>query len=113
MLMIASGCSFFTYALVMLSSEVNGDIEYAPGRSTAISSSLPLNKDQYFILKDFDAYAEAHKRVNEAYKDQEAWAKMAMTQTVNVGKFTADRTIAEYAKEIWKLKKVTVKLPAK
>ena len=72
-----------------------------------------LNRDQYFILKDFDAYAEAHKRVNEAYKDKEAWAKMAMTQTVNVGKFTADRTIAEYAKEIWKLKKVTVKLPAK
>ena len=38
MLMIASGCSFFTYPLVILSSDVNGDIEYAPGRSTAISS---------------------------------------------------------------------------
>jgi starch phosphorylase len=70
-----------------------------------------LNQDQYFILKDFDSYCEAHKRVNEWYKNEAAWAKSAMLNTACVGKFTSDRTIEEYAKEIWKLEKVKVNLP--
>ncbi|MDD5949234.1 MAG: glycogen/starch/alpha-glucan phosphorylase [Lachnospiraceae bacterium] len=70
-----------------------------------------LNQDQYFILKDFDSYCEAQKRVNEWYKNEDAWAKSAMLNTACCGKFTSDRTIEEYAKDIWKLQKVTVKLP--
>ena len=70
-----------------------------------------LNQDQYFILKDFDSYCEAQKRVNEWYKNEEAWAKSAMLNTASCGKFTSDRTIEEYAKEIWKLSKVKVSLP--
>ncbi len=62
--------------------------------------------DRYFILKDFRSYAEAQKRVEEAYKDKDRWAKMALLQTASCGKFTSDRTIEEYAKEIWKLDKV-------
>jgi starch phosphorylase len=62
-------------------------------------------------LKDFDSYCEAHKRVNEWYKNEAAWAKSAMLNTACVGKFTSDRTIEEYAKEIWKLEKVKVNLP--
>lgn len=64
--------------------------------------------DQYFILKDFRSYAEAQKKVEEAYKDQDKWAKMAMLQTAKCGKFSSDRTIEEYAKEIWHLEKVTL-----
>ena len=64
--------------------------------------------DQYFILKDFRSYAEAQKKVEEAYRDQDRWAKMAMLQTAKCGKFSSDRTIEEYAKEIWHLEKVTV-----
>lgn len=64
--------------------------------------------DQYFILKDFRSYEAAHKKVEEAYKDEERWAKMAMLQTAKCGKFSSDRTIEEYAKEIWHLEKVTL-----
>jgi starch phosphorylase len=67
--------------------------------------------DEYFILKDFEAYAEAQKRVDLAYRNQSKWAKMVMLNTANAGKFSSDRTIEEYASEIWKLNKVTVELP--
>ena len=62
--------------------------------------------DQYFILKDFRSYEAAQKEVEKAYQDEERWAKMAMTQTAKCGKFSSDRTIEEYAKEIWKLSKI-------
>ena len=64
--------------------------------------------DTYFILKDFRSYADAQKRVEEAYRDQDRWSKMAMLNTACSGKFTSDRTIEEYVKDIWKLEKVIV-----
>ena len=64
--------------------------------------------DMYFILKDFRSYAEAQKRIEENYRDEQKWAKMALLNTAKVGKFSSDRTIEEYAKEIWHLEKVTV-----
>ncbi|WP_290851016.1 glycogen/starch/alpha-glucan phosphorylase [Eubacterium sp. LMAG:50] len=64
--------------------------------------------DRYFILKDFRSYAEAQKRVEEAYKDQEGWVKKAMLNVAHVGKFTSDRTIQEYVDDIWHLEKVKV-----
>ncbi len=67
--------------------------------------------DMYFILADFRSYAEAQKRVEEAYKDTARWAKMALLNVAKCGKFSSDRTIEEYAKEIWKLEKVTVEVP--
>ena len=65
--------------------------------------------DQYFILGDFRSYAEAQKRVEEAYKDEKRWAKMALLNTACSGKFTSDRTIQEYVDDIWHLEKVVVK----
>ena len=65
--------------------------------------------DQYFILGDFRSYAEAQKRVEEAYKDEKRWAKMALLNTACSGKFTSDRTIQEYVYDIWHLDKVIVK----
>ena len=65
--------------------------------------------DQYFILGDFRSYAEAQKRVEEAYKDEKRWAKMALLNTACSGKFTSDRTIQEYVDDIWQLDKVLVK----
>jgi len=62
--------------------------------------------DTYFILKDFKAYAAAQKEVEKAYRDEKRWAKMAMLNTASCGKFTSDRTIEEYAQNIWKLDKV-------
>ena len=65
--------------------------------------------DQYFILGDFRSYAEAQKRVEEAYKDEKRWAKMALLNTACAGKFTSDRTIQEYVDDIWHLDKVIVR----
>ncbi len=64
--------------------------------------------DTYFILKDFRSYAEAHKKVEEAYRDEAGWARSAILNTACCGKFTSDRTIQEYVDEIWKLDKVVI-----
>ncbi len=74
--------------------------------SSLLDSNGYERADQYFILKDFRAYAEAQKKVDAAYRDRDAWAKMAMLNVAKCGKFSSDRTIEEYAKEIWKLEKV-------
>ena len=66
--------------------------------------------DVYFILKDFRAYAEAHERVDKAYADEENWAKMCLRNTAAAGPFSSDRTIEEYVRDIWHLKKVRVEL---
>lgn len=66
--------------------------------------------DQYFILKDFRSYEAAQKRVEEAYIDQTRWAKASILNVASTGKFSSDRTIEEYAKEIWHLDKVKVEL---
>ncbi len=80
-----------------------------PDRFRDLYDSL-TKEDVYFILKDFDSYAEAQQRVDAAYRDEKKWAKMAMLNTSMAGKFSSDRTIEEYAKEIWHLKKVKVTL---
>ena len=64
--------------------------------------------DRYFILADFRSYAEAQKRVEAAYRDEKRWAKMALLNTACSGKFSSDRTIEEYVRDIWKLDKVFV-----
>ena len=67
--------------------------------------------DTYFILKDFRMYAEAQKKVNEAYADQKWWARAALMNVACSGKFSSDRTIEEYVRDIWHLDKVKVELP--
>ena len=59
--------------------------------------------DRYFILKDFESYAAAQRRIDEAYSDQKRWAKMALLNTASAGKFSSDRTIREYVRDIWHL----------
>ncbi|MBR3635612.1 MAG: glycogen/starch/alpha-glucan phosphorylase [Lachnospiraceae bacterium] len=67
--------------------------------------------DRYFILKDFKSYAEAQKKIEAFYRDEDAWAKAAILNVACSGKFTSDRTIQEYVDDIWHLDKV--KLPKK
>ncbi|MEG0688316.1 MAG: glycogen/starch/alpha-glucan phosphorylase, partial [Hungatella sp.] len=66
--------------------------------------------DTYFILKDFRSYVDAQKRINDAYRDQKWWAKAAILNVANSGKFSSDRTIQEYVDDIWHLDKITVEL---
>jgi len=69
-----------------------------------------LDEDQYFILKDFRSYEEAQKQVEAKYRDREGWAKSAILNVACCGKFSSDRTIEEYVKDIWHLEKVTVEM---
>ena len=66
--------------------------------------------DTYFILKDLPSYGEAQKRIDQAYADESWWAKAAILNVANSGKFTSDRTILEYVRDIWHLEKVNVEL---
>ena len=65
--------------------------------------------DIYFVLADFDSYVQAQERVATAYQDKKAWAKMALMNIANSGKFSSDRTIEDYVRDIWHLKKVEIK----
>lgn len=57
--------------------------------------------DQYFVLEDFEAYRNAQKKINIEYRDRLGWAKKQLKNIANAGKFSSDRTIKEYADEIW------------
>lgn len=88
----------------------NGNHEmYKDLYNSLLNTQCTDRPDTYFILKDFRSYADAQKKVEEAYKDKDRWSKMAMMNTASSGKFTSDRTIEEYVDDIWKLKKVFVK----
>jgi len=65
--------------------------------------------DQYFVLKDLPDYMLAQAKIDTAYRDQKAWHRMALLNIAASGKFSSDRTIGEYAKEIWNIKPLTWK----
>ncbi len=60
--------------------------------------------DAYYLMKDFDSYRKAQQKVNDAYKDRMSWAKKCWINMANAGRFSSDRTIEQYAKEIWAIK---------
>jgi len=62
-----------------------------------------LNSDYYLLLADFDAYLDAQAEVDRLYMNPEQWARRSILNTAGMGKFSSDRTIAEYAGEIWKI----------
>ncbi len=65
--------------------------------------------DHYFLLQDFDAYRQAHAEALSAWQDPLAWARKGWLNLANAGTFSSDRTIRQYAEEIWDLKPVSVK----
>jgi starch phosphorylase len=81
---------------------------FRPLYNSLLNTQSTAKADTYFILKDFKSYAEAQKRVEEAYRDEAGWAKSAILNVACSGKFTSDRTIQQYVDEIWHLKKVTL-----
>jgi starch phosphorylase len=60
--------------------------------------------DHYMVLADFAAFAEAQKEVDERFRDQRAWAESAIENVAGMGQFSSDRTIGEYARNIWHVK---------
>ena len=79
------------------------------GAFAALHGTLMHDGDPFLVLADFRAYCEAQAKVDAAYRDSSRWARMAIMNTARVGKFSSDRTIREYARDIWKLPAVPVK----
>ncbi|WP_017298083.1 glycogen/starch/alpha-glucan phosphorylase [Nodosilinea nodulosa] len=67
-----------------------------------------LVDDPYMVMADYAAYVQCQEHVSRTYEDRDRWTRMAILNTARIGKFSADRTIAEYARDIWKVKAVTV-----
>ncbi|MBT0587307.1 glycogen/starch/alpha-glucan phosphorylase [Alteromonas oceanisediminis] len=74
-----------------------------PGALASVKHSLLSGGDPYLVLADFEAYSEAQKAVDKAYRDPARWAEMAIMNTAKMGKFTSDRSIADYVNRIWNL----------
>ena len=96
--------------LMQLINGTYGDPElFRPLYNSLLNTQSTSKADTYFILKDFKSYAEAQKKVEEAYKDEKGWARSAILNVAHSGKFTSDRTIKQYVDEIWHLDQVTLK----
>ncbi|MCP4177803.1 MAG: glycogen/starch/alpha-glucan phosphorylase [bacterium] len=74
-----------------------------PGRFKPIIKSLLEDGDKYMLLADFEEYIECQKLVDENYLDQDNWTRKSILNVANMGYFSSDRTIKEYAEEIWGL----------
>ena len=77
-----------------------------PGLFRPIVDSL-VHHDEYMLLADYASYVECQERVAKAYRDPALWTKMSILNVANMGKFSTDRTIREYAEEIWGVKSVS------
>jgi starch phosphorylase len=80
-----------------------------PGVLSPVHHSLLDGGDPFMVLADFRLYSDCQIRVDAAYRDKTRWARMAILNTARVGRFSSDRTIHEYAHDIWKLDPVPVK----
>ena len=89
----------------------NGDPDMFRDLYNSLLNTYSSSKaDTYFILKDFRSYADAHQEIDKKYKNKSEWAKSVMLNTALSGKFSSDRTIEDYVKDIWHLEKVKVEL---
>ena len=82
---------------------------FRPLYDSLLNTNESDRADRYFILKDFAAYDEAQNRAIARFSDESWWARAAILNTANAGKFTSDRTIQEYVDEIWHLDPLKLK----
>jgi starch phosphorylase len=88
-----------------------GSDYWTPGEHGAfapIHDTLLNGGDPYMVLADFRAYSDCQAKVDAAFRDKDKWARMAILNTARVGKFSSDRTIREYATDIWSLGRVPI-----
>jgi starch phosphorylase len=82
---------------------INGFFSEAGGEFRMIYDSLLRDNDQFFVLKDFCPYTEGFNKLNLLYADKDRWYKTSLVNIANAGIFSSDRSIREYAEEIWKV----------
>lgn len=85
----------------LLNQLVDGTLAPSHSEFKDIHESLLMFNDEYFVLKDFDAYAKAHERVDELYRQKSRWQEMSIMNIAHSGIFSSDNTIREYSKDIW------------
>ena len=90
-------------------STLNKDLSMYKGIYNSLLYGMYSRADEYYVLADFDSYCEAHRKINDLYKDQKRWAQMSLMNIAGSGKFSSDRTIEEYVNDIWHLDKITNK----
>ena len=79
-----------------------------PGLFRPIVDSLLAGGDRYFLLADYASYLACQERVARTYRDPDAWTRMSILNVASMGKFSSDRTIRQYAEEIWRIAPVKV-----
>ncbi|GAB4340459.1 MAG: glycogen/starch/alpha-glucan phosphorylase [Calditrichia bacterium] len=82
-----------------------------PALFRPIIDSLLNQGDQYLLLADYDAYLKAQQEVEKVYRKKKEWTRRSILNVARIGKFSSDRTIQEYARDIWGVKPIKVKLP--
>lgn len=81
---------------------VDGSLARLNGNFNLVHDELMTNNDQWFVLKDFQPYVKAFEELRQTCDDPHTWARMSLINTARAGKFSSDRTIREYAEDIWK-----------
>ena len=87
----------------VLNAFVDGSIPNIEREGQEIVDSLLLYNDEYFLLRDFDAYCKAQARLNQDYQDATHWQKCSLINIANAGTFSADKTVKQYAEDIWQI----------
>jgi len=94
----------------ILNQMVNGFLETPKNEFMSLYDSLLSHNDEYFVLKDFDAYVTAHSKIDKLYRQKSVWQEMAIINIAKSGIFSSDNTIQKYAKEIWDTPAIKIKL---
>jgi starch phosphorylase len=81
---------------------------YQPNMFASIIHSLLDGGDKYMLLADYSSYVECQERVAVTFEDVEEWTRRSIINVANSGKFSADRTIQQYAEEIWGVKPIAI-----
>lgn len=76
----------------------------------ALVEALTGGGDRYLVLADFPSYVEIQDKIAEVYRDREAWTRKAVLNVAHMGAFSSDRTINEYARDIWRTAPVGIEL---
>ncbi|MHB8171031.1 MAG: glycogen/starch/alpha-glucan phosphorylase [Thermincolia bacterium] len=87
---------------------INGFLHTSSEEFKNLYTALLFHNDEYFVLKDFASYADAHVRLDNAYRNTHKWLSMSIKNIAHSGKFSSDRTISEYATGIWKIRPVII-----
>ncbi|MBB6215787.1 starch phosphorylase [Anaerosolibacter carboniphilus] len=92
----------------ILTQLINGFLPAAQDEFRSLYDALLYQNDEYFVLKDFSSYVDAHRRINQLYGNPQQWLRMSVCNIAHSGRFSSDRTISEYASGIWQIDPVYV-----